>query len=387
MRSIDGLDQAAGHGLRWRRVGRRCCSALVALSRLGVDLLPDISYPSLTVRTDLPDAAPGDVEQFVTRPVEEGVGVVPGPRAHALGVAPRAVRGDARVRAPARAWTWPRSRCARSSTWSRCRARRKRPGDPALRSRRSIPILRVRLAGGEQPAAPAPHRRPHGQGATSRASPAWPRCAVAGGEEEEIQVEVDAARLSAVGPDARRRDAAPGRGEREPRRRLAHRGPGRVPGARHQPVPHPRGDRAASSWRRAPRRRDPASPTWRTRRPRRQGPRGRSRASAATEAVEIAIYKEGDANTVAVARAVKQRLEQLAAAAGDEARHGRRPVALHRERDRRRDRARRCIGGLLAILVLFAFLRDLRSTLIDRARRSRSRCSPPSSSCTASGCR
>ena len=51
---------------------------LVAASRLSVDLLPDISYPSLTVRTDLPDAAPGDVEQFVTRPVEEGVGVVAG---------------------------------------------------------------------------------------------------------------------------------------------------------------------------------------------------------------------------------------------------------------------------------------------------------------------
>ena len=51
---------------------------LVAASRLSVDLLPNISYPSLTVRTDLPDAAPGDVEQFVTRPVEEAVGVVPG---------------------------------------------------------------------------------------------------------------------------------------------------------------------------------------------------------------------------------------------------------------------------------------------------------------------
>ena len=51
---------------------------LVAGGRLAVDLLPDISYPSITVRTDLPDAAPSDVEQFVTRPVEEAVGVVPG---------------------------------------------------------------------------------------------------------------------------------------------------------------------------------------------------------------------------------------------------------------------------------------------------------------------
>src|SRR5687768_3780170 len=50
----------------------------VAATRLAVELLPDISYPSLTIRTDLPDAAPGDVEQFVTRPIEEGVGVVPG---------------------------------------------------------------------------------------------------------------------------------------------------------------------------------------------------------------------------------------------------------------------------------------------------------------------
>src|SRR4249920_2695349 len=51
---------------------------LVAGGRLAVDLLPDISYPSLTIRTDFPDAAPGDVEQFVTRPLEEAAGVVPG---------------------------------------------------------------------------------------------------------------------------------------------------------------------------------------------------------------------------------------------------------------------------------------------------------------------
>src|SRR5262245_64446988 len=55
-----------------------CLFGLVAGSRLAVDLLPDLSYPTLTVRTDLPDAAPGDVEQFVSRPVEEAVGVVPG---------------------------------------------------------------------------------------------------------------------------------------------------------------------------------------------------------------------------------------------------------------------------------------------------------------------
>jgi HAE1 family hydrophobic/amphiphilic exporter-1 len=53
---------------------------LVALNRLNVKLLPDISYPTLTVQTEYPDAAPAEVENFVTRPLEEAVGVVSGPR-------------------------------------------------------------------------------------------------------------------------------------------------------------------------------------------------------------------------------------------------------------------------------------------------------------------
>ena len=51
---------------------------LVAASRLPVDLLPDLSYPSITVQTEYPDAAPSEVEELVTRPIEELVGAVPG---------------------------------------------------------------------------------------------------------------------------------------------------------------------------------------------------------------------------------------------------------------------------------------------------------------------
>jgi HAE1 family hydrophobic/amphiphilic exporter-1 len=50
----------------------------VSLGRLPLNLLPDISYPTLTVQTEFPDAAPGEVENLVTRPLEEAVGVVPG---------------------------------------------------------------------------------------------------------------------------------------------------------------------------------------------------------------------------------------------------------------------------------------------------------------------
>jgi HAE1 family hydrophobic/amphiphilic exporter-1 len=52
----------------------------VSLGRLDVRLLPEISYPTLTVQTEYEDAAPLEVESFVTRPLEESVGVIPGLR-------------------------------------------------------------------------------------------------------------------------------------------------------------------------------------------------------------------------------------------------------------------------------------------------------------------
>ena len=53
---------------------------MVALGRLDVRLLPEIRYPSLTIQTEYPNTAPLDVENLVTRPLEEAVGVVPGLR-------------------------------------------------------------------------------------------------------------------------------------------------------------------------------------------------------------------------------------------------------------------------------------------------------------------
>ena len=51
---------------------------LVSLGRLAFNLLPDISYPSLTIQTEFEDSAPQEVEALVTRPVEEAVGMVSG---------------------------------------------------------------------------------------------------------------------------------------------------------------------------------------------------------------------------------------------------------------------------------------------------------------------
>jgi HAE1 family hydrophobic/amphiphilic exporter-1 len=49
---------------------------MVSLSRLNLNLLPDISYPTLTIRAELTGAAPIEIENLLTKPIEEAVGVV-----------------------------------------------------------------------------------------------------------------------------------------------------------------------------------------------------------------------------------------------------------------------------------------------------------------------
>ena len=50
----------------------------VSFGRLAVNLLPDISYPSLTVRTEYEGAAPEEIENLISRRIEEAVGVITG---------------------------------------------------------------------------------------------------------------------------------------------------------------------------------------------------------------------------------------------------------------------------------------------------------------------
>jgi len=50
----------------------------IAFSRLPINLLPDITYPTLTVRTEYAGAAPNEIEKLISEPIEEAVGVVTG---------------------------------------------------------------------------------------------------------------------------------------------------------------------------------------------------------------------------------------------------------------------------------------------------------------------
>ncbi|MEX2270941.1 MAG: efflux RND transporter permease subunit [Vicinamibacterales bacterium] len=51
---------------------------LISLTRLPVDLLPDISYPSITVRVGYAGVGPLEVEELIVRPLEQAMAAVPG---------------------------------------------------------------------------------------------------------------------------------------------------------------------------------------------------------------------------------------------------------------------------------------------------------------------
>jgi HAE1 family hydrophobic/amphiphilic exporter-1 len=49
---------------------------VVSFLRLKVNLLPELTYPTLTIRTDHPGAAPAEIENLISKPIEEALGVV-----------------------------------------------------------------------------------------------------------------------------------------------------------------------------------------------------------------------------------------------------------------------------------------------------------------------
>ena len=50
----------------------------VSVYRLPIDLMPDITYPTLSVSTTYENASPEEVEELITRPIEEAMSAVPG---------------------------------------------------------------------------------------------------------------------------------------------------------------------------------------------------------------------------------------------------------------------------------------------------------------------
>ena len=49
---------------------------IISYSRLSLNLMPEISYPSLTVRTEYAGTAPEEIETIISRPLEQALGIV-----------------------------------------------------------------------------------------------------------------------------------------------------------------------------------------------------------------------------------------------------------------------------------------------------------------------
>ena len=51
---------------------------VISLSRLPVDLMPEFEQPTINVRTSYPGVGPLEMEELITRPIEQAVSAVPG---------------------------------------------------------------------------------------------------------------------------------------------------------------------------------------------------------------------------------------------------------------------------------------------------------------------
>ena len=331
----------------------------VAFTRLPLNLMPDLSYPSLTVETRLPGAAPGEVEALVTRPIEELVGIVGG------------VQRLTSVSRPGVSQVTLEFGWGRNMDFAALDVRQKldlaslprsaeRPVllrfDPA-----NDPVLRLYLSGGDS----LYELRYVGEELVKKDLESVEGVAaikVHGGYEEEIQVRVDEGRLALLGLSvdqvnarllAENLNQAGGSLYESEARYLVR--------ARNEfvdlddirdTVLLSHGGRQVTV--------GDVAEVVRSHRQREVITR-----FDGVEAVELAVYKEGDANTVKVARALRARLgaiedelpESVTIASGAD-------QSRFIEASIREVLSNAAIGGLVAVLVLLLFLKDLRTTLI-----------------------
>lgn len=50
----------------------------ISLTRIPIDLMPDLTYPTLSINTTYENASPAEIEETITRPIEEALSAVPG---------------------------------------------------------------------------------------------------------------------------------------------------------------------------------------------------------------------------------------------------------------------------------------------------------------------
>ncbi len=331
----------------------------VAFSRLPINLLPDISYPSLTIESRFPGAAPAEVESLLTRPIEEAAGVVAG------------VQRLTSVSRPGLSQVTLEFDWGRNMDFAALDVRQKLDLVPLPReSSKPVllrfdpandPIMRLYLSGtGDLFQLRYLAEEVLKKDLESTAGVAAIK--VSGGFEEEIQVQVDEGKLALLGLDigtVRDRlaqeninQAGGSLYEKEARYLVRSRNEFERLDDIMETVLFAEGGRIVTLA-------DVAEI--------RRGHRQREVVTrfGGDEAVELALYKEGDANTVQVAKAVRGRLEKIreelpegiAVVAGTD-------QSGFIEASIREVLNNAALGGVIAIVILLLFLKDPRSTLI-----------------------
>jgi HAE1 family hydrophobic/amphiphilic exporter-1 len=332
---------------------------VVGYQRLALELFPDISYPSLTIQTDFPDTAPQEVEYLITRPVEETVGVLRGVQTiHSV--------SRAGVSEVTLEFDWNSDMDMLSMEVREKLDRLILPEeaeDPiVLRFDPSLdPIIRLALSGSDELSTMRnlAERKLKPEFETVKGIAA---AQIKGGLEDEIQIDVDQERLAALGiPLDRVRQIVGVSNVNLPG--------GALRGAENQylirtvnefDTVDEIADLILTQDARGIVRLKDVATVYRGTKEREEITRVNGE-----ECVEIAIYKEGDANTVTVARLLDEAVDEW---------RGKLPPGysltvlfdqshfIKQAISEVRNAA--IIGGILAILVLFAFLRDIRSTVI-----------------------
>ena len=335
---------------------------MVGFSRLSVNLLPDITYPTITIRTGYPGTAPAEVERLISEPIEGLVGVVS-----------RVVRVSS-VSRPGLSDVIVEFEWGTDMDFASLDLREKldlvdlpqeAESPILLRFDPSLdPIMRIALHGGsslmELRRVAEDRVRLDLESLEGVAA-----VRVEGGLEEEIQVELETRRLASLGIPisvVTQRLAAENvnltggllkDGEAEFLVRTLNEltGPAdieQVVVARIEGAPVKLADVGRVV-------------------------RGHQERDVVTridgrEGVEIAVFKEGDANTVSVSAAVRERLGEFQSRFGDLLGDAEVEIVVDQARfiSQSVDEVLKTavIGGLLAIVILFLFLRHLKSTAI-----------------------
>ncbi len=333
---------------------------LVSLDRLALNLLPDISYPSLTIQTDYEDAAPEEIEALITQPIEEAVGVVPG----LTKMASVSRSGQSEV---VMEFAWDTDMDIASLEVREKLDFVNLPRDAEkpviLRFDPSYdPIMRIRVFG-DVSLATLRYNAEKELKKYLEATDGVAAVKVIGGLEEQIRIEVDEKRLAELGIPIT-----------EVTEVLRQENLNQATGSLYDDDANYL-VRMLNQFRSVEEIRELAlrnqsgrkivlgevARVWR-------GTKDREIIARldGKESVEMAVYKEGDANTVTVARAVIRQLETLKQNKRFPAGVDYRIVSNQAEFIEQAVSdvlSAAALGGLLATVILFLFLRDLRSTL------------------------